>query len=55
MKKIIGGIILAMVFAFLIGTTCVAFGLKKGLIIWAIGFAVSLIIVFAVFLIVEGE
>ena len=55
MKRIIGGIILAMVFALLIGTTCLAFGWKSGLIIWAIAFAVSLVIVFAMFLIEEGE
>lgn len=55
MKRIIGGIILAMVFVFLIGTTCVVFGWKTGLITWAIAFAVSFVIVFAMFLIEEGE
>ena len=55
MKKIIGGTILAMVFALLIGTTCVVCGWKTGLIIWAIAFVISLVLVFAIFLIEEGE
>lgn len=55
MKKIIGGIILAMVFAFLIGATCVAFGWKMGLIAWAIALILTIIIVIAMYLITEVE
>ena len=55
MKKIIGGIILAMVFAFLVVITCVANGWKAGLIAWAIAIILSIIIIIAVHLITEDE
>lgn len=55
MKRTIGGILLAFVFALLIGVTCVAFGWKTGLIMWTVSFAVTLIILVAIFLIQEGE
>lgn len=54
MKRIIGIIILALVFAFLIGMSCVAYGVKTALIIWALGLFISLVIVVAIFLIQEG-
>ena len=54
MKKIIGGIILAMVVAFLIVITCIANGWKEGLIVWAIALILSIIIIIAVHLITEG-
>ena len=49
MKRIIGIIILALVFAFLIGVSCVAYGVKTALITWALGFLISLVIVVAIF------
>ncbi len=55
MKKIFGFGILAVVFAFLIGTTCAAWGWKVGLTIWGIAIAGALIICLAMFLIMEGE
>lgn len=55
MKKIFGFGILAVVFAFLIGTTCAVCGWKAGLTVWGIAIAVALIICFAMFLITEGE
>ena len=55
MKKIIGGIILAMVFAFFIIVTCVAYGWKEGLITWAIALILTIIILFAVYLITGDE
>ena len=54
MKRIIGIIILALVFAFLIGMSCVAYGVKTALITWALGSFISLVIVVAIFLIQEG-
>lgn len=54
MKRIIGIIILVLVFAFLIGMSCVAYGVKTALIIWALGLFVSLVITVAIFLIQEG-
>ena len=55
MKKIIGGIILTMVFAFFIVVTCVAYGWKVGLITWAIALILAIIIIIAIHLIMEGE
>lgn len=55
MKKTIGFILLALIFALLIGTSCYVFGWKMGIIIWGIGFAVALIIVIAIYLIEDGE
>ena len=54
MKRIIGIIILVLVFALLIGASCVAYGLKEALITWAIGLLLAIIIVIAIFLIQEG-
>ena len=48
MKRIIGIIILALVFA-LIGMSCVAYGIT-----WALGLLIFLVIVVAIFLIQEG-
>ena len=55
MKRMIDGIILAMVFALLVGTACVAFGWKIGFTVWATGFVLALIIVIVMYLIEEGE
>ena len=54
MKRIIGIIILVLVFALLIGGSCVAYGVKTALITWALGLLISLVIVVAIFLIQEG-
>ena len=54
-RRVIGEFILALVFAFLIGITIWAFGLKEGIIIWTVGFAISAIILIAMFFITEGE
>lgn len=54
MKRIIGIILLVLIFALFIGITCYAFGWKRGMIMWGISFAVTLIIIIAVYLIVEG-
>jgi len=54
MKRTIGFILLALIFALLIGTTCYICGLKMGMIIWGISFALALIIVIAICLIEEG-
>lgn len=54
MKRIIGCIILVMVFVLLIGMTCIVCGWKTGLAIWAIGFTLACVIVLAMALI-EGE
>ena len=54
MKRIIGIIILALAFTLLIGASCVAYGVKTALIIWALGFLISLVIVVAIYLIQEG-
>ena len=55
MKRIIGFILLALIFVLLIGISCYVCGWKMGLIIWGIGFALALIIVTAMYLIDEGE
>ena len=54
MKRIIGIIILVLVFALLIGGSCVTDGVKTALITWALGFLISFVIVVAIFLIQEG-
>lgn len=52
MKKIIGITILVFILVFLIVTTCLMCGdWKTGLICWGIGFAVAMVICFAIFLI----
>lgn len=59
MKRTIGFILLALIFAFLIGTTCYVCGWKMGLTVWGISFALALVlalvIVIVMFLIEEGE
>lgn len=55
MKSTIGFILLALVLIFLIGVTCYVCGWKFGLKVWGIGFALALIIVFAMYLIEGGE
>lgn len=55
MKRTIGFILLALIFAFLIGMTCYVCGWKMGMTVWGIGFALALIIVIAMCLIEEGE
>lgn len=55
MKRTIGFILLALIFAFLIGITCYVCGWKIGMTIWGIGFVLALIIVIAMYLIEEGE
>ena len=54
MKRIIGIILLVLVFALLIGASCMAYGVKTALITWALSFLISLVIVVAIFLIQEG-
>ena len=54
MRRIIGIIILVLVFALLIGVSCVAYGVKTALITWALGFLFAIIIIVAIFLIQEG-
>ena len=54
MKKIIRIIILVLVFALLIGASCVAYGVKTALITWTLSFLISLVIVVAIILIQEG-
>lgn len=54
MKRIIGIIILVLVFAILIGASCTVYGVKTALITWALGFLISLVVVVAIFLIQEG-
>lgn len=54
MKRMVGGIILATLLVFWVCITCVAYGVKTGLIIWAIALAITLIIAFAIFLITDG-
>ena len=53
MKRIIGIIILALVFTLMIGVSCMAYGVKTALMIWALGLFLSLAIVVAIFLIQE--
>ena len=55
MKRTIGFILLALIFALLIGTTCYVCSWKIGMTIWGIAFALALIIVIAMYLIEEGE
>lgn len=55
MKRTIGFILLALIFALLIGITCYICGWKMGIIIWGISFALALIVVTAMYLIDEGE
>lgn len=54
MKRIIGIIILVLVFALLIGASCEAYGVKTALITWALSFLLALVILVAIFLIHEG-
>ena len=54
MKRIIGIILLALVFALLIGVSCVAYGVKTALITWALGFLFAIIIAVAICFITEG-
>ena len=54
MRRIIGFILLALVFALLIGITCYIYGWKMGIIMWGIAFAFALIIVIAICLIEWG-
>lgn len=51
MKKIIGIIILVLIFAFLIGVTCTVYGVKTALITWALSLFFAFIINVAIFLI----
>lgn len=55
MKRTIGFILLALIFAFLIGVTCYTCGWKMGIILWGIAFALALVIVIAMYLIEGGE
>lgn len=54
MKRIIGIIILVLVFALLIGATCAVYGLKTALITWALSLLLALVVIVAIFLIQEG-
>lgn len=54
MKRIIGIIILVLVFALLIGVSCAVYGFKTALITWAISLLLAVIILIAIFLIEEG-
>ena len=54
MKKIIGVTILISILICLVAMTCLVTGWKDGLICWGIGFAVAMIICFAIFLIEDG-
>lgn len=54
MKKIIGIIILVLIFALLIEVSCVAYGVKTALITWVLGFLFAIIIIVAIFFIQEG-
>lgn len=53
MKKIIGIIMLVFAYVFLIGASCVAYGVKTALIIWALGFLFAIIIAVAILFITE--
>ena len=55
MKRTIGFILLALIFALLIGVTCYICGWKTGITLWGIAFALALIIVIAIYLIETGE
>jgi len=55
MKRIIGFILLALIFALLIGVTCYICGWKVGMTLWGISFALAVIIVIAMYLIDEDE
>ena len=55
MKRIIGFILLALIFALLIGVTCYICGWKIGMTIWGISCVLALIIVIAIYLIEDGE
>ena len=54
MKRIIGIIILVLVFALLIGVSCEVYGFKTALITWALSFLLALVVIVAIFLIQEG-
>lgn len=54
MKRIIGIIILVLVFALLIGVSCAVYGFKTALITWAISLLLALVVIVAIFLIQEG-
>lgn len=51
MKKIIGVTILVSILVCLVVMTCLVTGWKDGLICWGIGFAVAMVICFAISLI----
>ena len=51
MKKIIGVTILVSILVCLVVMTCLVTGWKDGLIYWGIGFAVAMVICFAISLI----
>ena len=55
MKRTIGFILLALIFALFIGETCNICGWKTGMTIWGIAFALALILVIAICLIEEDE
>ena len=55
MKRTIGFIFLALIFALLIGVTCYICGWKIGITLWGIAFVLALIIVIAICLIEKGE
>jgi hypothetical protein len=55
MKRTIGFILLALIFALLIGVTCYICGWKTGITLWGIAFALASMIVIAIYLIEEGE
>lgn len=55
MKKIIGIILLITIFVILIGATCIVCGWKYGLVAWAVGFVIALIICIAIFLIEDDK
>ena len=53
MKRIIGVIMLAIVFVLLIGATCEVYGVKEAIITWVISFLLAIVILIAIFLIKE--
>lgn len=54
-RRVIGELILALIFAFLIWITCMSFGWEIGLTMWLIGFGISAIIIIAMYFIMDGE
>ena len=55
MKRTIVVILLALIFALLIGVTCYICGWKTGITLWGIAFVLALITVIAIYLIEDGE